>query len=83
MDASSSYPFGQCLKSGKNRIGLKGVSLSSPNLGLIAHDIHLEYVCATNEIRGRVMPINYDAGPQKLKEKDLLWVLEVVCLCRG
>lgn len=43
MDASSSYPLGQCLKSGTNRIGLKGVSLSSPNLGLIARDVRLEY----------------------------------------
>ncbi|KAL3783789.1 hypothetical protein HJC23_000378 [Cyclotella cryptica] len=43
IDASSSYPLGQCLKSDTDRIGLKGVSLSSPHLGLIARDVRLEY----------------------------------------
>jgi hypothetical protein len=43
LDASSSYPYGQCLKNDDNGIATKGVSLSSPNLGLIARDIRLEY----------------------------------------
>lgn len=45
LDASSSYPFGQDLKSdhGVNIIVGKGVSLTSPNLGLIARDVRLWY----------------------------------------
>jgi tetratricopeptide (TPR) repeat protein len=43
LDASSSYPFGQCVKGESSGVALKGVSLSSPNLGLIARDVRLEY----------------------------------------
>lgn len=43
LDASSSYPFGQCLKNEKVTVSSKGVSLSSPNLALVARDVLLEY----------------------------------------
>jgi tetratricopeptide (TPR) repeat protein len=43
IDASSSCPFGQCLKSSTDGIATKGVSLSSPNLALIARDVRFEY----------------------------------------
>ena len=43
LDASSSYPFGQCLKSEGNEVAAKGVPLSSPNLALVARDVRLEY----------------------------------------
>ena len=43
LDASSIYPFGQCLKIDNNGVAIKGISLSSPNLALIARDVRLEY----------------------------------------
>ena len=43
LDASSSYPFGQCLKNETDAVSSKGVSLSSPNLALVARDVRLEY----------------------------------------
>jgi len=42
LDASSSYPLGQSLNS-RDGSGGKGVSSSSPNLGLIARDVRLWY----------------------------------------
>ena len=46
LDASSSYPIGQSL-SPKDTNG-RGVSLSSPNLGLIARDVRLWYATLCN-----------------------------------
>lgn len=43
LDASSSCPFGQFLKSKTDGVATKGVSVSSPNLALIARDVRLEY----------------------------------------
>ena len=43
LDASSSYPLGQCLKSEAGGVATKGVSLFSPNLALIGRDVRLEY----------------------------------------
>lgn len=41
IDASSSYPLGQSMK--VDGIVQKGVSMSSPNLGLVARDVRLWY----------------------------------------
>jgi len=46
LDASSSYPFGQDLQKSADGVNImveKGVSLTSPNLGLIARDVRLWY----------------------------------------
>jgi len=47
LDASASYPIGQSLTS-KDTISGRGVSLSSPNLGLIARDVRLWYANLCN-----------------------------------
>jgi len=47
LDASSSYPIGQSLSSKDTNTG-RGVSLSSPNLGLIARDVRLWYANLCN-----------------------------------
>mmetsp|Transcript_3403 Transcript_3403/g.5241 ORF Transcript_3403/g.5241 Transcript_3403/m.5241 type:complete len:646 (-) Transcript_3403:46-1983(-) len=51
LDASSSYPFGQSLRSNSNVVVVddgKGIAQSSPNLGLIARDVRLWYAMLCN-----------------------------------
>jgi len=51
LDASSSYPFGQSLRSNNNVVVVddgKGIAQSSPNLGLIARDVRLWYAMLCN-----------------------------------
>lgn len=57
IDASSSFPLGQSLKSKDDtpgrKIARKGVSLSAPNLGLIARDVRVwyAYLCSVETKR--------------------------------
>jgi len=51
LDASSSYPLGQSLRSNSNVVVVddgKGIAKSSPNLGLIARDVRLWYAMLCN-----------------------------------
>jgi tetratricopeptide (TPR) repeat protein len=53
LDASSSYPFGQSLRSSSSSSsnfvhGGKGIALSSPNLAFIARDVRLWYAMLCN-----------------------------------
>ncbi|KAK1741328.1 hypothetical protein QTG54_007806 [Skeletonema marinoi] len=51
LDASSSYPLGQSLRSNSNVVVVddgKGIAQSSPNLGLIARDVRLWYAMLCN-----------------------------------
>jgi hypothetical protein len=73
IDASSSCPFGQCLKSKTDEIATKGVSLSSPNLALIARDVRFEYALLCDKWDKRKSDaVKYRADAARIEKEGAL-----------
>jgi tetratricopeptide (TPR) repeat protein len=76
LDASSSYPFGQSLRSSSSSNvveGGKGIALSSPNLGLIARDVRLWYAMLCNNWEKRKGDADRLLADAQKIEKDMIF----------
>ena len=79
LDASSSYPFGQSLRSSNSNVVVaaddsgKGIAVSSPNLALIARDVRLWYAMLCNNWEKRKGDANRLLADAQTIDEDMIF----------